>query len=82
MDEIEAAGTDWRKILYRWLGFIPFDHLKGWLDGVKPARLPAGTVRGRYLDEVTRVLAQPAKDHKKALRQLRRAQSKPAVAAA
>lgn len=75
MDEIEAAGTDWRKILRRWLGFIPFDILRGWLDGVRPRRLPAGTVRGRYLDEVIRVLAQPAKDHKKALRQMRRAGS-------
>jgi glycosyltransferase involved in cell wall biosynthesis len=72
MDEIEGSGADWRSMVRNWLGFIPFDHLRGWLDGVKARRLPAGTVRGRYLDEVVSVLSEPARNHRNFLRQLRK----------
>lgn len=81
MDEIEAAGTDWKKTLRNWLGFIPFDHLKGWMDGVKPRRLPVGTVRGRYLDQVCTVLSEPARNHRRMLRQIKKSQQTAALAA-
>jgi glycosyltransferase involved in cell wall biosynthesis len=71
MDEIVASGTDWKGMVSRWLGFIPFDHLRGWMNGVKARQLPAGTVRGRYLDEVIRVLGEPRRQRRKAIRQLK-----------
>jgi glycosyltransferase involved in cell wall biosynthesis len=73
MDEIEASGADWRQALRNWLGFIPFDHLKGWMDGVKPRRLPPGTNRGRYLDEVLKVLVLPGIQHRRMLREMKSA---------
>jgi len=77
MDIIEARGTDWAAMVRKWLGWIPPDMLKGWVDNV--AKIPESVGRGRYLDRVIGVMSEPFEHFKRIQVEAQAAAGKPAA---
>lgn len=65
MDDVEASGADWSGMVRRWLGWIPIDNLKSWLDNID--KMPKEVERGRYLDRVLEIMRKPIKDRERLL---------------